>query len=163
MSPPALFLRPVPSTVAARLVRGRRLESSLEDTNCTRGKTYRNSHLGDLVETAQCATPSPHSEACCHNYHLCYIDLPMADQCLLIKNEWATWVAQSVSWASQLLVLAQVMFSWFREPRDGLCVDSKESAWDSLSPSLSAPLPSPTLCAQVHVCARSLSKQINKL
>ena len=47
----------------------------------------------------------------------------------------------------------------------GLCTDSKESAWDSLS----ASLPTPTLlaCACTHVCALSLSlsqnKQINKL
>ena len=50
-------------------------------------------------------------------------------------------------WLSQLsvrlLISAQVMISWFREfePCIGLCVDSGEPAWDSLSPHLSLLLP----------------------
>ena len=40
------------------------------------------------------------------------------------------------------------------EPRFGLCADSMESAWDSLSPSLSAPSP--------LVLSLSLSFKINK-
>ena len=43
----------------------------------------------------------------------------------------------------QLLVSAQVVISWFREfePHIGLCAGRSEPAWDSLSPSLSAPPP----------------------
>ena len=40
------------------------------------------------------------------------------------------------------------------EPCSGLCADGTEPAWDSLSPSLSAPPPA---------CARTLSLKINKL
>ena len=50
---------------------------------------------------------------------------------------WLSWLGV------QFLVSAQVMISWFCEfePHIGLCADSAESAWDSLSPSLSAPTP----------------------
>ena len=41
------------------------------------------------------------------------------------------------------------------EPCIGLCADSMEPAWDSLSPPLSAPPPA-------HACAHSLSFKINK-
>ena len=43
------------------------------------------------------------------------------------------------------------------EPRIGLCADSAESAWDSLSPSLSAP---PQLA---HTYTNTLSLKINKI
>ena len=61
--------------------------------------------------------------------------------------------AGAPGWLSQvsvgLLILAQVMTSWFCEfkPHSGLCADSMEPAWVSLSPSFSAPLsltPSPS-------------------
>ena len=48
---------------------------------------------------------------------------------------WGTWVAQV---RIRLLILAQVMISWFmRWSHVGFCADSMETAWDSLS----APLP----------------------
>ena len=48
---------------------------------------------------------------------------------------WLSWLG------IQLSVSAQVMISQLRgfEPRVGLHADSSESAWDSFSPSLSAP------------------------
>ena len=50
------------------------------------------------------------------------------------------WLSQL---SVQLLVSSQVMISQFCEfkPRVGLCADSAEPAWDSLSPLLSLPLP----------------------
>ena len=53
------------------------------------------------------------------------------------------------------LTLAQAMILRFvgSSPRIGLCADSAEPAWDSLSPSLSAPPP----------LTLSLSLKINKL
>ena len=62
-------------------------------------------------------------------------------------------------WLSQLnvrvLLLAQVMTSRFHEfePLVGLCVDRVEPAWDSLSLSVSLPLPP---------CILSVSLKINK-
>ena len=49
------------------------------------------------------------------------------------------------------------------KPHVRLCTDSMEPAWDSVSPSLSAPpqLMHTPVCA--HACVHSLSKQINKL
>ena len=41
------------------------------------------------------------------------------------------------------------------EPRVGLCADSMDPAWDSLSPCLSAPLPLTHMCP--HAPSRSLS------
>ena len=158
MSPPALFLCPVPSTVAARLVRGRRLESSLEDTNCTRGKTYRNSHLGDLGETAQCATPSPHSEASHHNCHLRYIDLPMADQCLLIKNEWGHLGGSVGQLSIPTLGFGSGHVLMVHEsPKTG-SVLTVRSLPGILSLLLSLPLTLPQHCAHRCMCVHTLSQ-----
>lgn len=41
-------LHPAPRTVAVRHAPGRTLENLLENTNCARGETYTNQHLGDL-------------------------------------------------------------------------------------------------------------------
>ena len=57
----------------------------------------------------------------------------------LIENKCSQWgVPGWLSWLSiRLLVVAQVMISQFEfEPHIGLCADSVESAWDSLSLSL---------------------------
>ena len=65
------------------------------------------------------------------------------------------WVPGWLSWLNiQLLVSAQVTISQFHEfePHIGLHGDSAEPAWDSLSPSLSAPPP----------LALSVSLKINK-
>ena len=53
--------------------------------------------------------------------------------------------------SNQLLVLAQVMNSWFvcLSPHVGLCADSTEPAWNSLFPSLSAP---PLLALSLCLC-----------
>ena len=57
-------------------------------------------------------------------------------------NNFGLQVPGWLSWLSiQLSVLAQVMISRFHgfEPRGGLCTDSGEPAWNSLSPSFSEP------------------------
>ena len=61
-------------------------------------------------------------------------------------------MAESVK--CRLLILAQAIISWLAEfePCIGLCADSMEPAWDSLSPSLSSP----------PLLSLSLSLKINK-
>ena len=64
-----------------------------------------------------------------------------------------TRVAQSVKHPTLDLSSAHDLMVRESEPRVGLCANSTESAWDSLTPSLSLPLP------QLHML--SLSKYIN--
>ena len=61
------------------------------------------------------------------------------------------WVTQSVK--CPLLISAQVMISWFREfqPHIGLCADSVEPAWDSLSLLFLCPYPTRTLSLSLKI------------
>ena len=64
---------------------------------------------------------------------------------------WGTWVAQSVEYPTLDLCSGHDLMVRELEPRIGLCTNSVEPAWDSLSPFLSASL------------LLSLSFKINKL
>ena len=68
------------------------------------------------------------------------------------------WVAQSVKRPTLHLGSGHDLTVREFEPPVGLCVDSVEPAWDSLSPSLSAPLP-PTY---VHSLSLPLSLSLSK-
>ena len=71
------------------------------------------------------------------------------------KLDWDTWVAHSVEcWIPDFgsghdLTVCGI------EPCIGLHADNVEAAWDSLSPTLSAP---PHLCVGVHTLSVSLSQ-----
>ena len=52
-----------------------------------------------------------------------------------------TWVAQSVKHLTLGFCSGHDLMVHEFKPRIGLCADSAEPAWDSLSPSLSLPLP----------------------
>ena len=65
---------------------------------------------------------------------------PTAQKGISGEPAWLSWLSV------RLLVSAQVMISWFVSSSPlGLCADSTEPAWDSLSPSLSAPPPACSL------------------
>ena len=56
-----------------------------------------------------------------------------------------TWVVQSVKRPTLGFSSGHDLRVRYFEPRVGLCTDGTEPAWDSLSPSLSAPSPTHTL------------------
>ena len=74
-----------------------------------------------------------------------------------IKHNRGTWVAHLVKCPTLDFGSGHHLMVHGFKPCLGLCADSVEAAWDSLSPSL-CPCPSP---AYAHVCALSVSK-INK-
>ena len=57
-----------------------------------------------------------------------------------IENFWVTWVAQSVTYPSPDFSSGHDLTVHGLEPRIRLCADIVDPAWDSLSPSLPAPL-----------------------
>ena len=65
------------------------------------------------------------------------------------------WVAQSVKPRTLGFGSGHDLMVLWVWPHDGLCADSGETVWDSLSPSLSASPPTP--------CTVSVSLKINKL
>ena len=76
---------------------------------------------------------------------------------IIFKNKYhlgGAWVAQSVKCPTLDFGSGHDLMVDGIEPRIGLSADSVEPAWDSLSPSLSAPLP----LMHVHTCAFSISK-----
>ena len=62
----------------------------------------------------------------------------------------------------QLLILAQVMMVHDIEPLIGLCADSREPAWDFLSPSLCLFPTHMHALIHTHFLSLSLSLKINK-
>ena len=77
---------------------------------------------------------------------------------LLKKKVRDAWVVQSVKFPTLDFSLVHDLIVGEIEPLTGLCTDSLESAWDSLSPSLSAPLPLMYMCS----LSLPLSKQTFK-
>ena len=70
-----------------------------------------------------------------------------------------TWVAQVVKCLTLGFGPGHDLTIHEIEPQVGLHTDSMDTTWDSLSPSLSAPLPHPH---RTHACTFSLSKEISK-
>ena len=61
-----------------------------------------------------------------------------------VASEYKRVICGAPGWLSRLsddLGAGHDLTVWEFEPRIGLCADSAEPAWDSLSPSLSAPPP----------------------
>ena len=73
---------------------------------------------------------------------------------LVPNQDKGAWVAQSVKHPSLDLSSGHDLMVREFEPRIRLCADSAEPAWDSLTPSLSAPSP--------HALSLSVSLKINK-
>ena len=67
-----------------------------------------------------------------------------------------SWVAQSVKYLTLDLSSGHDLPVCGIEPHVGLCADSAESAWDSLSPS--APLQLVRACVCVRVCSKRFLK-----
>ena len=80
---------------------------------------------------------------CCVDGHLKKIDL-----CLM--GLWGAWVARSVKFPTLDFSAGHDLTICEIKPCVGLCADSAEPAWDSLSPSLSA--------THLCMCMLSLSK-----
>ena len=64
-------------------------------------------------------------------------------------HPWGAWVAQSVKHLTLDFSSGHDLMVHEIEPHCGLCADSVEPAWDSLSPSLSAP-PMHTLSLKIN-------------
>ena len=65
-------------------------------------------------------------------------------------NCWGTWAAQSVEHPTLDFGSGRDLTGGEIEPCVGLCIDTTESAWDSLSPCLSAPPLCVRACARAH-------------
>ena len=65
-------------------------------------------------------------------------------------------MAQLVKWLTLDFGSGHDLMTFEMEPRIGLCCDSMESAWDSLSPSLS--VPSLLACEHTHVLFLQMKK-----
>ena len=73
------------------------------------------------------------------------------------------WVAQSVKHLTLDVGSGRDLMVHEFKPHMGLCADGRESAWDYVSPSLSAPPPLVRMPAHAYALSLSLSVKINKL
>ena len=78
--------------------------------------------------------------------------LGMGTECSSKSIYWGTWVAQLVKRSILAFDSGHDLTIQGFEPHIGLCADSMEPIWDSLSP----PLPTPA-----HTCALSLSLSLS--
>ena len=74
---------------------------------------------------------------------------------------WDTWVAQSVKHPTLDFGSGHDLKIGETESRTGLCANSMEPAWDSFSPSLSAPLTLET--EHLHMFSLSLKNKLLNL
>ena len=73
-----------------------------------------------------------------------------------MTNPGGAWVVQSVEYSALDFSSGRDLTVHGTEPNVGLCADTVETTWDSLSPSLSAPL------AHTHALSLSLCLSQNK-